>query len=88
MKLCLQLFVLVVCSLFLGIQAKTKDDSSIWSRPKNKDDQIWYEDWNGGGLDKNPGLKVRIPQTIVDLIRQNLVEYGAAYLNYDYDYKK
>ena len=33
-----------------------------------------------------PGFNIMIGQSILNLMRQNLVEYGAAYVNFDYQY--
>jgi len=71
------LFILLVQVIFAGY-----DD--IWVAPEDKSSEIWHESTKGQGLQKFPGLKVRLAQGVTDMIRQNLLEYGAAYLNYDY----
>lgn len=34
-----------------------------------------------------PGLKVRLSETLTDMVRQDLLSYGTAYLNFDYQHK-
>jgi len=37
----------------------------------------------GGLTGHKPGLKVRMTQAVSDLVKENLLQYGMAYLNYD-----
>jgi hypothetical protein len=60
----------------------------MWQEPIDKNDEIWHENKNGGGLQKFPGLKVRIAQGLIEMIKQNLLEYGQDYLNVNYRLNK
>ena len=58
----------------------------------DKYDNIFFD--RGGSLEKEetfggvpgvlPGLNVMIGQGIIDMIRQDLLQYGASYANFDY----
>jgi hypothetical protein len=36
----------------------------------------------------NPGVKVRLAQGLIDMVHENLLEYGNSYLNFDYAFEK
>ena len=51
------------------------------------EDKISDEKSSGGveSLYKyNPGVKVRLAQGLIDMVHDNLLEYGNSYLNFDY----
>jgi|DEB19_MinimDraft_2_1074335.scaffolds.fasta_scaffold513246_1 hypothetical protein len=51
--------LITVCFVLLatGINAGFDD---VWNKPMDKNDEIWNENYNGNGLNKFPGLKVRL----------------------------
>ena len=42
----------------------------------------------GGLANKKPGLKLRMTQAVSDLVKENLLQYGVAYMNWDLKLKK
>jgi hypothetical protein len=63
-------------------------DKPLKKAPKisTKTDDIQYSKPNGfGGLDANPGLKIRLAQGWVQTLQRNLLQYSRAFLNYDYN---
>lgn len=75
-----------VCALTLTVASVAAGTSDIWKVPDNTDDLVWNETQVSGGLGGKPGLKVRIGQRFVNLVHNNLIEYGAAYINYGYQF--
>ena len=39
----------------------------------------------GGLANTNPGLKIRMTQSLSDLVKHNLLQYGVSYMNWDLD---
>ena len=39
----------------------------------------------GGLANTNPGLKIRMTQSLSDLVKHNLLMYGVSYMNWDLD---
>lgn len=75
-----------VCALTLIVAQVAAGIDDIWKVPENSNDYIWNESAERGGLGGKPGLKVRVGQGFVNLVHRNLIEYGAAYLNYGYEF--
>ena len=42
----------------------------------------------GGLANHKPGLKLRMTQAVSDLVKENLLQYGVAYMNWDLKIKK
>lgn len=57
-----------------------KYDSVLFDREGSLEKEKTF----GGVPGVLPGLNVMIGQGIIDMIRQNLLEYGASYANFDY----
>ena len=59
-------------------------------KPKHKEDPLFEKDKNNfGGIGTlKPGLKVRISETLMDMVRNDLAQYGQAYLDFDFKHKK
>ena len=51
----------------------------------NADDNPFKGDMQFGGIPNvKPGLKVRLAQGLTYMIKENMLQYGLAYLNYDF----
>lgn len=42
----------------------------------------------GGMANHKPGLKLRMTQAVSELVKENLLQYGIAYLNWDLTFKR
>ena len=73
--------VLVTVSIIMTDYVVKADYADIWQEPADRSTEIWNEDKNGGGLKNFPGLKVRIAQGLIDMIKTNLIEYGQDYFD-------
>ena len=74
--------LLTLFSLFLALASADWDD--VWQKPSDPSQEIWHEKQDSRGLRKFPGLKVRLAQGEVEMLRQNLLEYGLSLYDYDY----
>ena len=59
-------------------------DSVLFDRGGNFEKEKKF----GGVPGVLPGLNIMVGQSIIDMIRQNLLEYGASFVNFDYQYPK
>jgi hypothetical protein len=82
----------LACLVFLA----WKSALGQMDQEKNKifydtEDKISDEKSSGGveSLYKyNPGIRVRLAKGLIDMVHENLLEYGNTYLNFDYAFQK
>lgn len=72
--------ILILSAIIAGVWA---DFDDVWKLPEDHRDRIKYEEVTGYGLPENPGLKVRVAQGFIDMVKRNLLDYGRAYLNFE-----
>ncbi len=51
---------LITVTLLLLVANIKAGFDDVWIKPKDKKDEIWNEKYNADGLNKFPGLKVRL----------------------------
>lgn len=79
----------LLCSVLYASTALAQQSSyeNMYSppiNPRTKKDFSWKDGVLYGGLQsKKPGLKVRLTQTLSEIIKKDLLSYGSAFLNYD-----
>jgi hypothetical protein len=71
---------LTIFSQLLVIAYADKYDNIFFDKGGNFEQEKTF----GGVPGVLPGLNIMIGQGIIDMIRQNLLEYGASYANFDY----
>ena len=59
--------LLTLFSILLVLASADWDD--VWNVPDDPSQEIWHESQNGRGLRKFPGLKVRLAEGAVDIVR-------------------
>lgn len=75
-----QLFLFTI----LLLSFVTADWADVWEVPDDKSKEIWHESKHSTGLRKFPGLKVRLAESDIDLIRNHILSYGLSYVDHDF----
>lgn len=77
------LLTLLLATFF--VVAHTFDDETPKNIDRNADP--FHHAGEFGGLNLNPGLKIRLAQGVSTMFRDNLADYGRSYLNSDFKLK-